>query len=85
MRTARRDNHIIADCRSAANVDGDDGFCLGVFETGQGRVEGRGHEIRLVHPDRGRRMLSLLLKCCSQCISFPTRTTLCGNCKHHTP
>ncbi len=52
MRTTRSDDHIIADRRSSANVDGDNGFCFGVFETGQSRVEGLGHESCFVHPDR---------------------------------
>ena len=45
VRTARRDDHIVAEARFTLNVDWDDVFGLGVFQTGKDCFEGAGGSV----------------------------------------
>ena len=67
---------MVAKARFAANVDRDDVLSLGVFETGKDDVDGTGGIGIAADPGRRRLVICLLYGCCSQCLSFPTRTSL---------
>ena len=67
-RPAGGDDHVVAQARFSLNVDGDDIFGLGVFQTDKDCVEGAG--IACADPGRRRHDIGLLPQCCSQCLSF---------------
>src|SRR4051812_47565958 len=62
VRAARGDNHIVAQAGLALNVDGDNVFCLGVFETGKDCLDGAGSVVVTAEPGRGRQRDYLLPK-----------------------
>src|SRR5262245_17182930 len=75
VRAARGDDHVVAEAGLALNVDGDDVFGLGVFQTGKDCLDGAFGLIVAALRGRRRHGICLLPKCCSQSRSFRTVNT----------
>jgi hypothetical protein len=76
VRTARSDDHVVTEAGFLVDVDGDDVFGLGVFETGKDGFEGAGGCVKTADPGRRRRDVGLLREVLfSVFFPFRSRTT----------